>query len=232
MHARTYNGNYISMIIATVNAKGGVGKSTIAVHLTLWLHEQGIPVVLVDVDTQQSSSRWIRGAAPTIQTFSLQSADTILEDIPRLDTEFQVVVADGPAGLAEETRALMLVADLAIVPCGPSALDIEASGQAVRILKQARTVRKDGKPDAICVLNKTQTNTRLSNELVAEADSLGIPVARTALHLRQAYADVPGQRTAVWHLGYRGRDATTEILQLFQEVTPYGRTAETDSRAC
>ena len=44
------------MIIVVANSKGGVGKSTLAVHLSAWLHEQGHTVTLADCDTQQSSS--------------------------------------------------------------------------------------------------------------------------------------------------------------------------------
>ncbi|MBL9081841.1 MAG: ParA family protein [Planctomycetales bacterium] len=45
------------MIITIANSKGGVGKSTLAVHLAAWLHEHGHSVTLADCDTQQSSSR-------------------------------------------------------------------------------------------------------------------------------------------------------------------------------
>jgi len=48
-----------NMIIATTNSKGGVGKSTIAVHLAAWLHQQGKNVIVIDCDTQQSCSRWL-----------------------------------------------------------------------------------------------------------------------------------------------------------------------------
>ena len=46
------------VIIVIANSKGGVGKSTIAVHLAAWLHEQGHSVTLADCDTQHSSSEW------------------------------------------------------------------------------------------------------------------------------------------------------------------------------
>ena len=55
------------MIIAIANSKGGVGKSTLAVHLAAWLHEQGHQVTLADCDTQHSSSEWIREAVPEIK---------------------------------------------------------------------------------------------------------------------------------------------------------------------
>ena len=38
------------MIIVVANSKGGVGKSTIAVHLAAWLHEQGHTVTLADCE--------------------------------------------------------------------------------------------------------------------------------------------------------------------------------------
>ena len=56
------------MIIVVANSKGGVGKSTLAVHLAAWLHEQGHTVTLADCDTQESSSQWIREAAPGVKS--------------------------------------------------------------------------------------------------------------------------------------------------------------------
>lgn len=218
------------MIITTANSKGGVGKSTLAVHLTMWLHQQGENVILVDVDMQQSSSRWIKEAFPQIRVISYQTPDEVLEEVPRLEQEVSVVVADGPAGMAELTRALLMIADLALVPCGPSALDLEASAQAVRVIQQARNVRKNGRPDAIFVVNKLQPHTRLSRELLESSATIGIPVARTAIHFRQVYADAPGQRNVVWDMGYRGTEAAAELNQLFVEVTPYGKTPTADRR--
>ena len=55
------------MIIVVANSKGGVGKSTIAVHLAAWLHEQGHQVTLADRDTQHSSSDWLREALPEVK---------------------------------------------------------------------------------------------------------------------------------------------------------------------
>src|SRR6266436_513763 len=55
------------MIIVVANSKGGVGKSTLSVHLAAWLHEQGHSVTLADCDTQHSSSEWISEAAPEVK---------------------------------------------------------------------------------------------------------------------------------------------------------------------
>ena len=104
------------MIIAVANSKGGVGKSTLAVHLAAWLDKQGHRVTLADCDTQQSSSQWIREAAPQVKTLCMRDPDTIINELPQLAQETDYVVADGPGSLAETSRALLLVADQAIVP--------------------------------------------------------------------------------------------------------------------
>ena len=92
------------MIIALTNSKGGVGKSTLAVHLTVWWQEQGAQVALVDADAQGSSSVWLHEAAPDLPVLRLQTADDILEGLPKLQTQFEHLIVDGPGGLSEVTR--------------------------------------------------------------------------------------------------------------------------------
>lgn len=47
------------MILTIGNAKGGVGKTSLAVHLATWLVREGKQVLLVDLDTQGSVSRFL-----------------------------------------------------------------------------------------------------------------------------------------------------------------------------
>ncbi len=201
------------MIVALTNSKGGVGKSTIAVHLAVWWREVGARVGLVDADAQGSSSCWLREAAPDIAVIRLQTPDDILDQIPKLAAEFEHLVVDGPAGLSEVTRAILLVADLALLPCGPSVLDLRAANDAIRVLKQAQTIRQ-GPPRAVLVPNKLQVQYRLTRELLETARSLEIP-SSGGLRLRQAYADAAGQGTVVWRLGPRGEPAALEIRGVF-----------------
>ena len=208
------------MVIALTNSKGGVGKSTIAVHLAVWLSEKGKKVALVDSDVQGSSSVWLHEAAPNIIQVRLQTPDDVLEQLPKLRSEFDEVVVDGPAGLSEVTRAILFVSDLTLLPCGPSVLDLRAASDAIRVLRQVRTIRK-GPPEALLVPNKVQVQYRLSQEMLETAQSLGIPTSK-ALRLRQAYADAVGQGTVVWKLGTKSAsDAAFEIQELLEEVMNY-----------
>src|SRR5579884_2697914 len=123
------------MIIVVANSKGGVGKSTLAVHLAAWLHEQGHSVTLADCDTQQSSSEWAKEAVPGLKTVRLADPDDILDRLPILAQQADYVVADGPGSNTETSRALLLRGDLALVPCKASMLALRALAQATHLLR-------------------------------------------------------------------------------------------------
>lgn len=205
------------MVTALVNQKGGVGKSTLSVHLAVWLSERGRKVVLVDADAQGASSVWLKEAAPEITIVLLQTPDDILEQIPKLQAEADEVVVDGPAGLSELTRTILFVTEFAILPCGPSVLDLRAVNDAIRVVRQVQTIRK-GPPRAVLVPNRLQVQYRLSQELLEASKGLEIP-AVGGLRLRQAYADAVGQGTVVWRMSTQSaRDAAAEVQQLFSEL--------------
>jgi chromosome partitioning protein len=207
------------MIIAIANSKGGVGKSTLAVHLAAWLHEQGHKVTLADCDTQHSSSEWIREAVPEIKAVPLANPDVILNELPLLDQDADFVVADGPGSLTETSRALLLRADLGIVPCKASMLEVRALAKATEVLRQAQDIR-GGVPKAVIVLSMVGKNYRLTQDMKDAAVALDLPLASNAMILRQIYADAPGQGAVVWKLGSRAYEATKEINQLFREILP------------
>ena len=207
------------MIIVLANSKGGVGKTSISVHLATWLAEQGHSVVLADCDAQQSSGDWLAEAAPEIRTVRLADPTAILDALPQLALEADYVVADGPGSYTETSRALLLRADLALVPCKASMLEVRALAQATAVLRQSQDIRH-GKPDAVIILSMVGKTYRLTQDMKDAATALGLPLAKTALTLKQIYADAPGQGAVVWRMGARGREAAAEMEGLFREVLP------------
>lgn len=207
------------MIIVVANSKGGVGKSTIAVHLTAWLHEQGHTVTLADCDTQASSSEWAKEAIADVKSVRLSDPNDILDRLPTLGEQTDYVVADGPGSNTETSRALLLRADLAIVPCKASMLEVRALAQATNVLRQSQDIR-GGRPRAVIVLSMVGKHYRLTQDMKNAAAAIDVPLAKSALTLKQIYADAPGQGAVVWHLGARGREATDEVKSLFREILP------------
>ena len=207
------------MIIAVVNSKGGVGKSTLAGSMAAWLHELGHKVVLADCDSQNSSSEWISEAAPQVGIARYESADEVLEALPQLRKEADFIVCDGPGSQTETSRALLLWADLAVIPCKASMFEARALAKNTAFVRQAQTIRK-GPPLAVAVLSMVGKDFRLTKDMRDAADALKLPLATTHVTLRQAYADAPGQSTLVWKMGYREKEAAKEIDALFRELLP------------
>ena len=207
------------MIYGLTNSKGGVGKTTIAVHLAAYLAKRKRKVVFIDADPQQSASIWISELALPIRLETIPDAKEIIHRVARLATDADDIVIDGPAGLSETTRAIMLRADKVFLPCGPSILDFRAAAKAVELLRRAQQERAaKGFPKGALIPNKLQKRGRLSKEMLAEIDSLKIPVL-AGLSLRQAFAEAAGEAKTVSDLGAAAFLAALEMKQLLKEMT-------------
>ncbi len=154
-----------------------------------------------------------------MKTVRLNNPNEILNELPALGQETDFVVADGPGSNTETSRALLLRADFAIVPCKASMLEVRALAKATEVLRQAQDIR-GGVPEAVIVLSMVGKNYRLTKDMKDAASALNLPLAATAMILRQIYADAPGQGEVVWHLGSRAAEASAEVEQLFREILP------------
>lgn len=207
-------------LIALINQKGGCGKSTTAVHFTYWLATKNKnKVLLVDADGQQSSSVWLKSMEIPIPYKVVQTSDDLLEQIPELAEQFDYLIIDGPASLAEATRAILFRADLAIVPVQPTGVDLRSASEAVRLIKQAQSVR-GGPPTAAMFLSRAVKGTKLKEEAIALLSKTPeVTMLKTVVHQKQAIADTSGQSATVWDLSSPpAKESAREYEQLFKEI--------------
>lgn len=205
------------MIYGLTNSKGGVGKTTIAVHLAAFLAAKRRKVVFIDADPQASASAWIKELSPSIQLEQADAPETLIHRVAQLAADADDIVIDGPAGLSATTRAIMLRADRVFLPCGPSILDLRAASKAVALLRDAQKTR-NGLPKGALIPNKLQKRGRLSREMMRAAAKLGVPIL-AGLSMRQAFADAAGQATVVSQMGAQSFLAAHEMKQLLKEMT-------------
>jgi chromosome partitioning protein len=207
-------------IIALINQKGGCGKSTTAVHFTYWLAtKKNKKVLLVDADAQQSSSEWLSGMEVAVPYKVVQTPDDLLEQIPELAAQYSLVIVDGPASLAEATRAILFRADLAIVPVQPTGVDLRSASDAMRLIRQAQSVR-GGSPDAAVFLSRAVKGTKLKDEAIALLSKTPeVSLLKTVIHQKQAIADTSGQSATVWDFPTaRAKESVQEYERLFKEI--------------
>src|SRR5260370_21208614 len=88
-------------LVAVVNSKGGVGKSTIAVHFAVAEAGKGKRVASIDSDVQESSTRWLRDLNDGAALYRLQTPDDVLEASPKLVKRFDLAIADAPTPLSQ-----------------------------------------------------------------------------------------------------------------------------------
>ena len=51
-------------VVLVTSAKGGDGKTTVAMQLALWLAKQKVPVVVIDADYAGNTHEWLECAEP------------------------------------------------------------------------------------------------------------------------------------------------------------------------
>lgn len=205
------------MMIVCANSKGGVGKSTLATHLAVWLFDQGFQTALLDTDKQRSSSQWIAEAEPQIAVRVADTPEECLTNAQELIASHDFVVGDAPGGLEDLSRTLLILADLAIFPISPSILDVRSVAGATTVLRYAQGIN-GGKPEGRLVLNKMKTHDTISRELRDNAPKLGLQVATSVVRDLQAYRDAAQQGTVVGRVGRKGAQAAADIDALFTEL--------------
>lgn len=219
------------MIIAFVNQKGGVGKSTISFHYAAWLKEQGGSVAFYDADAQLSSSSWLRASGLDIPFAAIDPTDTdsVPNQVFELAETADFVVCDGPGGLGEITRTLLILADVALFPITPSFLDASSLQKAKAQLKYASSISPTNPPITRIILNRTKKRSKLAKDVREAEGELGIEVLPQSVRDLDAFRVAALERTAVWELGRTGANASRDLRALFTEIallqSPVGRVA-------
>ena len=204
------------MIIAVLNQKGGVGKTTIAVNLTAAISGSGKRVALIDADEQGTSSEWSRKREA--QLFPVKPYHKGLKGVGFEDDmkTYDHLVIDGPPRLFGTMEQIIRVADLVLIPVKPSAADIWAADNLIQRLRDEQQSR-DGLSVAF-VINEFKTNTRLGREVQAALRETGIPLAETTIGNRNAYPIALGNGETVFEYEPKGK-AALEFTALFNELT-------------
>ena len=204
----------VTMIVTVAAFKGGVGKTTSAIHLAAYLAERGA-TVLVDGDVNRSASRQAkRGALPFAVWDERRIAMAVREhEHVVIDTEAR----PGPEDLEE----LAAGCDLLVLPSTPDVMTMEA------LFLTAEAVSKAGGHDRYKVLltlippppNRSKPNRR-AVEARKELEAEKVPVFRGEVRRLAAFVHASDAGVPVYEVkDLRAAEAWACYQAVGREVT-------------
>lgn len=163
-------------VIVIAGRKGGIGKSTIAGNLAAELSTMDRTVVALDADPQHSLAAWAKqgdGLLSRCVEKLNRGAEEMRARVRAVQKDVDIVLIDTPPGMPDVTYQAMLVADLVLLPCGPSPLDLFPLKEALGLALKARAERRSKTPRIRFVPSRVLKNTNLGRGLSSSLEELG-----------------------------------------------------------
>ena len=123
--------------LAVMSRKGGAGKTTVAVNLTLAARAMGVRAVLADADPMRSAHEVLKGReeAPSLLFETSASKLFALTEASRRSGA-ELLIIDTPAAPEADVAEAVKVADLCLAVARPTYLDLAAAVLSVAVIQR------------------------------------------------------------------------------------------------
>lgn len=205
-------------VVALLNEKGGVGKTTIATHLARGLQQAGHEVVVIDSDPQGSARDWYVAAGETNTLPPVIGLDrpALFKNLSSIARGFAWVVIDGSPSVEALAVAALKAADRVLIPVQPSPYDVWAAESLVELV-QARQDIADGRPAAAFVVSRQIVGTKLAGEVREALEGYGLPILHSFTSQRVSYPNSAARGSTVLDDEPEGA-AAAEVRALVEEI--------------
>ena len=192
------------MVIATANTKGGVGKSTTAAHLALYLNGKA-PTLLLDGDPTRNVTNWHNRGVEAGRGFGFEVAP--VSAAAKLAARFKHVVIDsGQRPTGDDLQELIDSCDLLILPVVPLPLETDGLVQTIQALQELQ----DKVNYKVLLVKVPPAPQRDGPNLRAQLEALGVPLFKAEIPLLKIYATAAGDGLLVNQTKDRNTDRAWE----------------------
>jgi chromosome partitioning protein len=208
-------------VLAVLNEKGGVGKTTIATNLARGLQLAGQSAILIDSDPQGSARDWYAAAGEENALPPVVGMDRppLFKNLKQVTQGFAWAVIDGSPRIEELALAAIKVADLIVIPVQPSPYDIWAAESLVDLVKTRQEIT-DGKPHAAFLISRQIVGTKLIGEAREALEGYHLPLFKSLTSQRVIYANSAARGSTVLDDEPAGA-AAEEIRTLVKEIVAW-----------
>ena len=203
------------MIITVAGFKGGIAKTTTAVHLATYLQSLA-PTMLVDGDANRSASLWASHDSLPFQVVPEAQA-------MKFSRQYEHIVIDtGARPTSDELKDLVGGCDLLVLPTNPEAMSLDA------LLQTTEALQKLGGTYRILLTLVPPAPSREGEEARVLLESEHLPVMRATIRQAAAFRHASAQGVPVNRVkgSKAGKTAWLDYEAAAREiVTPVGAQA-------
>jgi len=207
------------MIISITNPKGGVGKSTLAVNLTVEAMKDGWEdVAILELDPQRTAHLWSKlrekhGVKPPVEVELVETVKALRAGCGAYQADRKSLLVVDCAGTdSQHNRVAIEYSDLVIIPTRPSQAEVFALLRAVSL---ARELGKE--PYVLSCGAFPQSQGKLS-DLAEYVQTINCKMMSSTIRYRSGYQDAYMEGKSVTEYT-RDPAAAYEIRQLMEEIT-------------
>jgi chromosome partitioning protein len=219
----------LPLTVAVLSEKGGVGKTTLALHLAYMFAKQcelqnvgytepEYEIALIDADPQASIVSWYeeRGKETLFKVVEYPKPyiHTEIDNLVSSRSLYRVI--DCPPRITDIARSAVLASDYVLIPVQPSSLDVWACQDTIALIGEA-VEKFNLKLHYGIALNRVIVNTEISRKVGTALRKAGITVLDTWIKQRVAFAECVSAGKTIFETEPQSKGAY-EMRQLFKDL--------------